>query len=225
MGVEVTFGELDIFSNKFAHMLLEKGIKKGDVVGLNLANMPQYVIALLGVLKIGGVVTGVSPLLSEEQLLYQLEDSGAKALVTLDAVFEKRLVSIAPKLPELKLVVTTNIGDFLSKIKQILGKLLKKIPTGKITPLEGKEIVDMWTTINSDYPSSLPEANVTPDDLAFVLYTGGTTGPPKGAMLTHRNFVADMILVQTWLNWTKGTGSALSGFPFFHVAGLTFLSN
>ena len=225
MGVEVTFGDLDLYSNKFAHMLLEKGIKKGDVVGLNLANMPQYVIALLGVLKIGGVVTGVSPLLSEEQLLYQLKDSEAKALVTLDAVFEKRLVSIAPKLPKLQLVVTTNIGDFLSKVKQILGKLLKKIPTGKITPLEGKEIVDLWTVIHADYSSSIPEVDVTPGDLAFVLYTGGTTGPPKGAMLTHRNFVADMILVQTWLSWTKGTGSALSGFPFFHVAGLTFLSN
>jgi len=225
LGIEVSFGELELYSNKFAHMLLEKGIKKGDVVGLNLANMPQFVIALLGVLKIGGVVTGVSPLLSEEQLLYQLQDSGAKALVTLDAVFEKRLVSIAPELPELKLVVTTNVGDFLSKVKQILGKLLKKIPTGKVIPLEGKEIVDLWTVIHSDYSSSLPEADVTPDDLAFVLYTGGTTGPPKGAMLTHRNFVADLVLVQTWLNWTKGTGSALSGFPFFHVAGLTFLSN
>jgi len=225
LGIEVSFGELELYSNKFAHMLLEKGVKKGDVVGLNLANMPQFVIALLGVLKIGGVVTGVSPLLSEEQLLYQLQDSGAKALVTLDAVFEKRLVSIAPELPELKLVVTTNVGDFLSKVKQILGKLLKKIPTGKVIPLEGKEIVDLWTVIHSDYSSSLPEADVTPDDLAFVLYTGGTTGPPKGAMLTHRNFVADLVLVQTWLNWTKGTGSALSGFPFFHVAGLTFLSN
>jgi long-chain acyl-CoA synthetase len=225
LGIEVSFGELELYSNKFAHMLLEKGIKKGDVVGLNLANMPQFVIALLGVLKIGGVVTGVSPLLSEEQLLYQLQDSGAKALVTLDAVFEKRLVLIAPELPELKLVVTTNVGDFLSKVKQILGKLLKKIPTGKVIPLEGKEIVDLWTVIHSDYSSSLPEADVTPDDLAFVLYTGGTTGPPKGAMLTHRNFVADLVLVQTWLNWTKGTGSALSGFPFFHVAGLTFLSN
>jgi long-chain acyl-CoA synthetase len=225
MGVHVTFRELDLYSNKFAHMLLEKGLKKGDVVGLNTANMPQFVIAFLGALKIGCVITGVSPLMSEDQILYQLKDSNAKVLVTLDAVFEKRIVSIAPDLPELKLIVTTNIGDFLSKLKQILGKLLKKIPQGKIIPLEGKEIVDLWTVINANYSSSLPENNLTPDDLAFVLYTGGTTGPPKGAMLSHRNFVADLILVQTWLSWTKGTGSALSGFPFFHVAGLFFCSN
>ena len=225
MGIEVTFSDLDHFSNKFAHMLLEKGFRKGDVIGLNMANMPQFVIALLGVLKIGCVVTGVSPLMSEEQIFYQLKDSGAKGLVTLDAVFAARIINIAPNLPDLQLIVTTNIGDFLSKIKQILGKLLKKIPTGKVTPVEGKEIVDMWTVINSDISSSLPEVYTTPDDLAFVLYTGGTTGPPKGAMLTHRNFVADMILVQTWLNWTKGTGTALSGFPFFHVAGLTFCMN
>ncbi|MHA2112788.1 MAG: AMP-binding protein [Candidatus Hodarchaeales archaeon] len=225
MGVHVTFGDLDHFSNKFAHMLLKKGFRKGDVVGLNMANMPQFVIALLGVLKIGCVVTGVSPLMSEDQILYQLKDSGAKGLVTLDAVFAARIVKIAPELPDLKLIVTTGVGDFLPKLKQILGKLVKKIPTGKITPLEGKKIVDMWTLINSDISSSLPDVYTTPDDLAFVLYTGGTTGPPKGAMLTHRNFVSNMIMVQTWLDWTRGTGTALSGFPFFHVAGLTFCLN
>jgi long-chain acyl-CoA synthetase len=225
MGVEVTFSDLDHYSNKFAHMLVEKGLKKGDVVGLNMANMPQFIIALLGVLKIGCVATGISVLMSEDQIMYQLKDSGAKALVTLDAVFAARIVNIAPKVPDLELIVTTNVGDFLPKIKQILGKLIKKIPTGKVIPLEGKVITDLWTVIHSDYSSSLPETNTTPDDLAFVLYTGGTTGPPKGAMLTHRNFVADMIFVQTWLNWSRGTGTALSGFPFFHVAGLTFLMN
>ncbi len=225
MGVKVTFGDLEIYSNKFADMLIKNGLKKGDIVGLNLANMPQYVIALLGALKIGCVITGVSPLLSEDQIFYQLNDCKAKALVTLDAVFAARLVNIASKLPDLQLIITTNVGDFLPKLKQILGKMLKKIPTGKVTPIEGKTIVDLWTAIRGDYSTDLPIVSISPDDLAFVLYTGGTTGPPKGAMLTHRNFVADLILVQKWLGWERGTGSALSGFPFFHVAGLFFCSN
>ncbi len=225
MGVELTFGNLDFYSNKFADMLLKKGLKKGDIIGLNLANMPQFVIALLGAIKIGCIITGVSPLLSEDQILYQLTDSKAKAIVTIDAVFEKRIANIAPKLPELKLIITTNVGDFLPKIKQVLGKLLKKIPSGKVTPLEGKEVIDLWKSIHEDYSTSLPNISISADDLAFVLYTGGTTGPPKGAMLTNRSFVADLILVQTWLGWQRGAGSALSGFPFFHVAGLFFCAN
>lgn len=225
MGVVVTFGEIDTFSNKFAHMLKAEGLKKGDVIGLNLANMPQYIIALIGALKAGLVVTGVSPLLSEEQLLYQLNDCEAKGLVTLDAVFEKRLLKVAPELPSLKLVVTTNVGDFLPKIKQILGKLLKKIPSGKVTPLKNKSVKDFFDVLKGDYSPELPKNELTPDDLAFIIYTGGTTGPPKGAMLTHRSVLADVMLVRKWLNWEKGMGSALSGFPFFHIAGLFFCEN
>jgi len=226
MGVELTFGELDIYSNKFAHFLLNVGLHKGDVIGLNLANMPQFVIALLGAMKIGCVVTGVSPLLSEEQLSYQLNDSEAKAIITLDAVFERKLTRIATDLKFLQLIVTTNVGDFLPKYKQILGKLTKKIPTGKVTPLNGIIIKDFFDVLRAkEYSTLLPSNNISPDDLAFIIYTGGTTGPPKGAMLSHRNIMADLIMVHKWLNWEQGKGLALSGFPFFHVAGLFFCEN
>ena len=226
MGVELTFGELDIYSNKFAHFLLNVGLHKGDVIGLNLANMPQFVIALLGAMKIGCVVTGVSPLLSEEQLSYQLNDSEAKAIITLDAVFERKLTRIATDLKFLQLIVTTNVGDFLPKYKQILGKLTKKIPTGKVTPLNGIIIKDFFDVLRAkEYSTLVPSNNISPDDLAFIIYTGGTTGPPKGAMLSHRNIMADLIMVHKWLNWEQGKGLALSGFPFFHVAGLFFCEN
>ncbi len=226
LGVELTFGELDYYSNKFAHMLLESGFRKGDTIGLNLVNTPQYIIALLGAMKIGLVVTGVSPLLSEDQLVYQLTDSETKVLVTLDAVFEKRLIAIIDRVPLLKMIITTNVGDFLPKFKQILGKLIKKIPTGKIKPIEGKDVKDFMKIIKDKrYDSLLPGNDLTPDDLAYILYTGGATGPPKGAMLTHRSIVADLVMVQTWLSWERGAGVALSGFPFFHVAGIFFCEN
>jgi len=226
LGVELTFSELDVYSNKFAHFLLETELKKGDVIGLNLANIPQFVIAFLGAIKIGCVVTGVSFLLSEEQLLYQLNDSEAKAIITLDAIFENRLAKIAADLKFLQLIVTTNIGDFLPKYKQILGKLTKKIPKGNVTPLNGKIVKDFFEVIRAkEYSSLLPNSTISPDDLAFIIYTGGTTGPPKGAMLSHRNIMADLIMVQKWLNWEQGKGMALSGFPFFHVAGLFFCEN
>lgn len=226
LGVEMSFSELDRYSNQFAHMLIENGFQEGDVVGINLPNIPSYVISLLGALKVGCVVTGVSPLLSEEQLLYQLKDSEAKGVVTLDAIFENRLVKIAPSLPQLKLFVSASVGDFLPKIKQIVGKLIGKIPSGKIFPLSGKTVINFMDVIKDErYSMTLPETNLSPDDLAFILYTGGTTGPPKGAMLSHRNIVSNITMIMKWLNWEKAGGIALSGFPFFHVAGLFFCEN
>ncbi|HMF30482.1 MAG TPA: AMP-binding protein, partial [Candidatus Lokiarchaeia archaeon] len=216
LGVEVTFAQLDQYSNKCAHMFMDNGFQKGDVVGINLANSPQYVIALLGALKAGCVVTGVSPLLSAEEMHYQLNDCGAKGLVTLDAIFETRLAKIATDLPELKVVVATNIADFLPKLKQVLGKALKKVPKGKVTPLAGKTVIQMMDVIKGTrYAATLPEITAVPDDLAYILYTGGTTGAPKGAMLTHRNVVSDLLIVQKWLGWEPGKGIACSGFPFF----------
>jgi len=226
MGVKVTFKELGRYANRFAHMLLANGLKKGDVVGIDLPNIPEYLIAWLGTLRAGCVVSGISPLLSAEEMKYQLKDSNAKGLVTLDAIFAARLVEIIDDLPELKLVATTSVGSFLPAIKRVLGQLLKKIPKGKVTPLPGRLVVDMKRVVNEpQYSADNPEVNITPDDVAYIQYTGGTTGSPKGAMLTHRNAVSDLLIVQHWLGWEEGKGLALSGFPFFHIAGLFFNEN
>jgi long-chain acyl-CoA synthetase len=225
-GIEVTFAQLDIYANKFANMLIQNGLKKGDVVGINLPNIPEYVIAWLGILKAGCVVSGVSPLLSPEEMQYQLNDSKAKGLVTLDAIFAGRLVKIESSLPELKVVVATSVGGFLPAIKRILGQMLKKIPKGDVTPLKGKEVYIFKDVIKTDkFSAKSPDIKISPDDIAYIQYTGGTTGAPKGAMLSHRNAVSDLIIVQTWLGWEAGKGLALSGFPFFHIAGLFFNEN
>jgi len=225
-GVEVSFAQVDKYSNKFADMLIKNGLKKGDVVGINLPNIPEYVIAWLGTLKAGCVVSGVSPLLSPEEMHYQLNESMAKALVTLDAIFAGRLVKIESNLPDLKVVVAASVGGFLPAIKRMLGQMLKKIPKGKVTPLKGKIIYNFHDVIKTDkFSEKNPNIKVTPDDIAYLQYTGGTTGAPKGAMLSHRNAVSDLIIVQTWLGWEPGKGLALSGFPFFHIAGLFFNAN
>jgi long-chain acyl-CoA synthetase len=226
MGVEVSFAELNRYANRFANMLLSNGLKKGDVVAINLPNIPEYIIAWLGILRAGCVVSGCSPLLSAEEMRYQLKDSNAKGLVTLDAIFAARLVEIIDDLPDLKLVATTSVGSFLPKIKMVLGQMLKKIPKGKVTPLPGRIVVDVKQVVNEpQYSADYPKVDLTPDDLAYIQYTGGTTGSPKGAMLTHRNAVSDLLIVQYWLSWEEGKGLALSGFPFFHIAGLFFNEN
>ena len=228
-GLEITFSQIDEFSNQFANMLIENGFKKGDVVGINLPNIPEYPIAIVGTLKAGCIVSGVSPLMSDVQMHYQLKDLGAGekniALVTLDAIFENRLLKIESDLPQLKLVVWTSVVGAFPKEQQEKIKAVTEVPSGKVIPLTGKTVLDFHDEVLKKYSKDLPNVKVTPDDIAFIQYTGGTTGPPKGAMLTHRNCVSDILIVQKWLGWEKGAKIALSGFPFFHIAGTFFCEN
>jgi len=225
LGVDISFRQLDQYANQFANMLQENGFEKGDIVGINLPNLPEYVISLIGALRAGCIISGVSPLLSAEQIKYQLNDLGSTgkkvALVTLDAIFAGHIVKIAADIEQLKLVVATSVAGFLPKIKQVLGKLLKKIPSGKLTPLAGKTVLDYHKDVLKRSSAAAVEVEITPDDLGWIQYTGGTTGAPKGAMLSHRNAAHNMLSINRWLGWEWGQGVLLSGFPMFHIAGLT----
>jgi len=225
MGVEITFGELDQYANRFAGMLSQNGFEKGDVVGINLPNIPEYLIAVIGALRAGCIVSGVSPLLSAEQIKYQLNDLGSTgkriALVTLDAIFAGHIVKIAADIPRLKLVAATSVAGFLPRIKQLLGKLLKKIPTGKIQSLPGKTVLDFHKDVLPKYAPEAISMDLAPDDIGWIQYTGGTTGAPKGAMLSHRNVAHNILSINRWLGWEWGKGFLLSAFPMFHIAGLT----
>ena len=224
MGVDISFRELDSHANRFANMLIDKGFQKGDVAAINLPNIPEYPISLIGALRAGCVTSGLSPLLSADQIKYQLNDLGSSgkrvALVTLDAIFAGHIVKIASDIPSLKLVVATNVAAFLPKWKQAMGKLLKKVPSGKVRPIGGKTTLLYHKDVLESYPDSPVNVDVSPDDLSCIQYTGGTTGPPKGAMLTHRNTVHNIMSVTRWLGWGMDDGTLLSGFPMFHVAGL-----
>ena len=224
-GLEISYGEVDRYSNQFANMLIKNGFKKGDVVGINLANIPEYVYSVIGTLKAGCIVSGVRPLLSDVQMHYQLDDLGKGgkkvALVTIDAIFEHRLTKIADKLPQLKVVVATSVIGSFSKEDQAKIKAVREIPSGEVTPLAGKIVYNFQDDVLVKFSADLPKVDVSPDDIGWIQYTGGTTGPPKGAMLSHRNFVSNMKGIIAWLQWEEGKGVLLSGFPMFHIAGLT----
>jgi len=117
--------------------------------------------------------------------------------------------------------VATSVAGFLPKIKQVLGKLLKKVPAGKLTPLEGKTVLDYHRDVLKRSAAAPVEVELSPDDLGWIQYTGGTTGAPKGAMLSHRNAAHNILSINKWLGWQWGQGVLLSGFPIFHIAGLT----
>ena len=218
MGRGITYHELDTLSNRFAHFLKASGLKPGETVGVNLPNIPAYYISILGIQKAGCVLTGVSPLLQPKELEYQLIDSGAKLLVTLDALFEK-VVGVVDR-TEVETVTAASIADFLSPLKRGLGKLLKKIPSGKISPISGIKVVRISDALQQ-MPSDRIEEKLDPAAACLMQYTGGTTGPPKGAVLTHKNIVSQLHQMITWLDITAEEESTLlSAFPLFHQAGL-----
>jgi len=217
MGTPFTYKQLDEMSNRFANLLKKIGLKKGDTVGINLPNIPAYYIGLIGIQKAGCVVTGVSPLLTAEELNHQLKDSGARVLVTLDALYPRVIKGIDGT--QLKAIVFTGIADYLSPVLATMGKLLKKIPTGKVLPIPGIEIYDFKGVMKS-MPATPVAEKVSMDDTCVMQYTGGTTGLPKGAELTHRNIVWQMTQIQTWVDAKMGDTVGMTCFPLFHIAGL-----
>ena len=218
MGRGITFHELDIFSNQLAHFLIDCGLKPGDTVAVNLPNIPAYYISILAIQKAGCVLTGVSPLLQPEELEYQLNDSGAKLMVTLDALLDK--VAAVVGRTAVKTLAAASIADFLSPLKRGLGKLLKKIPGGKIRPISGVNVMQ-FSDVLQRMPADRIEEKMDPAAACLMQYTGGTTGPPKGAVLTQKNIVSQLHQVSTWLDLTSGEESTLiSAFPLFHQAGL-----
>jgi acyl-CoA synthetase (AMP-forming)/AMP-acid ligase II len=221
LGIKITYKELDRLSMRFASYIRKQGCNPGDVVGIDLPNIPQYVIALAGALRAGCVVTGISPLLVPKEMAYQLNDSGAKALVTLDAIYENRVQKIKDDIPKVTCIITTNIADYLPLYKRILGKLTKKVPSGKVETIKGKEVSSFKAALSNTLPD-IPKASVKPDDTCFIQYTGGTTGMPKGAELTHRNMVSNLAQGRQWLDLSMAGGTVCSGFPYFHMAGLYF---
>lgn len=218
MGAEISFREIDRLSNQLASFLIKSGLKPGDVVGLHMPNVPANYVSVVAVQKAGCVSTGLSPLLTAPEMAHQIEDSRTKAIISIDILYEK-IAEVADK-ADFSTVIVTEVADFLPGIKRVLGKLLKKIPTAEVTPLKGKTVLRFMDAIKG-----MPEAPVhvkrSMDDTIFLMYTGGTTGPSKGAMITQRSYMCNRLQTLTYLDLTADI-VALSAFPMFHIAGLAF---
>jgi long-chain acyl-CoA synthetase len=216
MGRAFTFAEVDAIAERAARHLVDRGVRRGEVVAIHLPNIPAGFAGFIASQKVGGVATGLSPLLTPTELEHQLHDSGATAVFTLDATFA-RLAEVLPR-TRVKTVVVSSVGDYLPGWKRLLGRLLKKIPTGKVGALPGVDVA--WLNdLAARAPGAPVEIAVAPDDPCLMMYTGGTTGPAKGAVITHRGLLANRQQVQTWLDLREGH-TLLSAFPLFHIAGL-----
>lgn len=221
MDNEILFKDVLKNAQAFATFLQKNGLKKGDVVAMNIPNTPQYLFALYGTFLAGGVSTGLSPLLSPMEMAYQLNDCKAKFAVTMDIIYEKVYPKFLEKVPDLEVIVPTNVSEYMgfSGFKVFMGKLIGKIPKGKMNPWPGKKVVPFLDAIKTPIDLKKVEFD-SQKDLALIQYTGGTTGTPKGTEITHYNLAANMHQFDVWLNRVKGTDITMSAFPYFHIAGL-----
>ncbi|MDN3449127.1 AMP-binding protein [Planococcus sp. APC 3906] len=221
LGKDVTYNELYDSAMKFANYLQKLGIQKGDRVAIMLPNGPQAVISFYGILYAGGVVVMTNPLYTEREIAYQMNDSGARLIVTLDLLYPR----VAKVLKETKLenVVVTAIKDYLPFPKNIIYPFIQKRQTGLSVKVEHRGINHQFLEIMKIASTDVkkPEFDFE-HDLALLQYTGGTTGSPKGVMLTHKNLISNATMCDAWLyKCKKGEETIMGIIPLFHVYGLT----
>jgi long-chain acyl-CoA synthetase len=205
--------ELEAAVARCAGALRALGVGKGVVVGLHMPNIPQYVVALGAISRLGAIGTGVSPLLAPAELAYQLEDAGVQALVSLDALAAGVLPRIAALPARLRCVIVTGAGEMLGAPAPAL-------------PAIGALQVAGWQALMAGVAPVTAQEPVAGTDTFMIQYTGGTTGRPKGAMLSIRNLMYNVQQAAAYAPWVEGADEVVfSAFPMFHVAGLSLHLN
>lgn len=224
-GNELTFEEVLTEAKKTAHYLQKNGLKKGDRVASMLPNCPQAVITYYGTLIAGGIVVQVNPLYTERELEYQLKDSGAKFIVCLD-ILVPRVNKVRGK-TDIEHVIVGTIKDYLPFPKNIVYPFVQKKQYKMSVNVVETETTHIWKNMISNTSEDYQKVEINPrEDVALIQYTGGTTGHPKGVMLTHFNLVANVNMVTSWMyKLDENTESILGVLPFFHVYGMTTVMN
>ncbi len=221
-GQEMSFEEVDQASDDFASFLQNvAGLKKGDRIALQLPNVLQYPVALYGALKAGLVVVNTNPLYTAREMKFQLQDSGAKAIV-IYAGAAHNLEAILSDTP-LETVVVTEIGDLLGFPKRILVNSVLRYVKKMVPSYSLPSSISFLDALDLGGEKTLQPVPLTGADLAFLQYTGGTTGVAKGAMLTHSNVVANVSQIMEWIKikLEEGQERVVAALPLYHIFSLT----
>jgi long-chain acyl-CoA synthetase len=223
MGKELSYQKVYEASVTLASYLQDLGITKGDRVSIMLPNSPQSVISYFAILLAGGIVVQTSPLYTERELEYQMKDSGSKAIITMDVLYPR--VSKVMARTDLQHIIVTTIKDFLPFPKNFIYPFVQKKQQGLVVHIAHEGNTHLLMDILRQPAKQLTEYEFNfEDDIAILQYTGGTTGFPKGVMLTHKNLISNVTMCQAVLYKCKpGKESILGVIPFFHVYGMTIV--
>ncbi|HEY4529460.1 MAG TPA: long-chain fatty acid--CoA ligase [Luteimonas sp.] len=222
MGVSITYGELDAMSRQFAAYLLEElKFRKGDRIAIMMPNCLQYPIAIFGALRAGLAVVNTNPMYTARELRHQLVDSGARAILVLDNfghVVQKVLAD-----SKVEKVITTGLGDMLGFPKSAVVNFVVKHVKKMVPDYAIAGAIRFRDALKAGGRHTLQDVAIDPEDIAFLQYTGGTTGVAKGAMLTHRNLVANMQQASAWVGKQAKPGEEviITALPLYHIFALT----
>ncbi|QRM20078.1 long-chain-fatty-acid--CoA ligase [Dechloromonas sp. TW-R-39-2] len=221
MGKEMTYAELDEETRAFAGWLQSRGLKKGDRVALMMPNLLQYPVALFGTLRAGGVVVNCNPLYTPRELAHQLKDSGAETIVIVEN-FAHTLEQVIGQ-TAIKHVVVTPMGEMLGALKGLLVNMVVRHVKKMVPAWNLPGAVGFNAALSVGRKHGAKGVTLRHDDIAFLQYTGGTTGVSKGAMLTHANISANVMQAYSWIKPVvhEGQEFIITALPLYHIFALT----
>lgn len=221
MGKELTFKQIDQYSEQFGAYLHSRGLEPGDKIALMMPNLLQYPIALFGAFRAGLIVVNTNPLYTAREMKHQFKDAGVKAVVIAEN-FAANLASII-KETEIKTVITTTIGELLGFPKKMVVNFVVKTIKGMVPKFEIPNTVSFVEALQQGKKFKLPEFKASPEDVVALQYTGGTTGVSKGAMLTNKNLVANMMQIRAWMmtDLKEREEIAICPLPLYHIFAFT----
>jgi long-chain acyl-CoA synthetase len=221
MGREMTYGELDRLSRDFAGWLQSLGFKKSDRVALMMPNLLQYPVALFGTLRAGCVVVNCNPLYTPRELEHQLKDSGAKAIVIVEN-FANTLEQVVAK-TDVKHIVVTPMGEMLGTAKGMLVNFVVRHVKKLVPAWSLPTSINFTSALASGRRHGMDPVSLCHEDIAFLQYTGGTTGVSKGAMLTHANITSNVMQAYSWIKPAvkEGEEFIITALPLYHIFALT----
>ncbi len=224
MDATMTYQELLSLTRRFAAALQAFGVKKGDRVAVHLPNCPQFVMAYYATLMVGGIVVPCNPQYVAREMAHQLSDSGAETIITMTLMYPvvKQIRADTP----LKHVIVTNIKEYFPGLLKLLFTLATEKKEGHYQDLSGESDTYWFQDVLRDAPAAPTDVPIDMEETAVLMYTGGTTGVPKAAQLTHRNIQANAVQVKAWMPRMKeGEDSILTSLPLFHSYGMTTCLN
>ncbi|MBA2648492.1 MAG: AMP-binding protein [Legionella sp.] len=222
MGSDISYAKLNHLSRDFAAYLQQLGLEKGARIAIMMPNILQYPVVLFAILRAGYIVVNTNPLYTSDEVIHQMDDSGAQAIVVL-ANFAKTLEKALPSVPNLKHIIVTQVGDLFSPFKKLLVNFTVKHIKKMVKPYSIAHTVDFSYALLEGKQSVLHPITLMHQDIAFLQYTGGTTGVAKGAILTHGNILSNVLQAYAWISplGISEQDIVVTALPLYHIFSLT----